>query len=520
MSTTTGTRCLGLAVAGALAAATLVGGPPAAAAAPTSVPTAAATGGPDFNGDGHADLAVVSLSPAVKGAVHVIYGSDTGLRAAGAQRFTRATVPTLAAVNVYTFGKSLAPGDFNHDGYGDLAIGIEKLEPGAEELSGALVVLYGSAQGLTATKSQYITHASISGPEHSAADDRFGWTLAAGDFGRGRSTDLAISSTAEGNGGVVHVLYGSPNGLSLTDGQIWSRATPGVKGDVQPAVHFGDAMVADDFNGSGPDDLAIGAPEAKVGKHFSAGVVHVLMGSADGLTAAGDQLWTRDSPGVKGKAATSDGFGARLASGHFAGHAAADLAVTTLLKNSVSVIYGSAKGLTASRDQLWDKHSAGLPAGSFAGQFPHSPVAANFGHDPAGKKRDDLAICVPGRSGTGAALVLYGGSKGLRAAGSQQFRQDTAGIPDVPGDGTGFCNELAGGVFDGGAYAALAISSQKTFDEDDGQQHTYAPGTVHVLAGSARGLTVEGVQLWTSAQLGAPSDDAYLFGYDLAATGR
>ena len=65
----------------------------------------------------------------------------------------------------------------------------------------------------------------------------------------------------------------------------------------------------------------------------------------------------------------------------------------------------------------------------------------------------------------------------------------------MPGDGEGFCGTLAAGVFEGGTYASLAIGSQKSFDEDDGQEHVY-PGTVHVLAGSKSGLNVDGIQLW------------------------
>lgn len=514
-------------IAAALAVSGLLSGSPTAAAKPMEVTPskapppqkmkAAADAKPDFNGDGNSDLAIVSIGE--KGVVHVMYGSSNGLRAASAQRFTRFNVPTLADVNVYTFGKSLASGDFNGDGYGDLAVGIEKLEVDAEEVSGSLVVLYGSAQGLKAADSQYVTHQSLKEPGFFGSDDRFGWVLAAGDFGRGSASDLAISSAAEGAGGSVHVVYGSASGLSLTDGQVWSRATPGVKGEAQGSVHFGDALVADNFNGAGPDDLAIGAPQVKVGKVFGAGAVHILKGSASGLTAAGDEVWYRDRAGIKGKAAYGDGFGAHLASGHFAGRASADLVVTMLLKNPVSVIFGSSKGLTTS-DQLWDSKSKGLPAGSFTGQSSARPIAGNFGHDPSGKKRDDLAICVPGRSGTGAALVLYGSTKGLSASGSKQFRQDTAGIPDVPGDGEGFCANLAAGVFDGNTYSSLAIASQKTFDEDDGQQHVYAPGTVHVLPGSKKGLTVDGVQLWTSDKLGGQPNDSYLFGYELAVAGR
>ena len=61
-----------------------------------------------------------------------------------------------------------------------------------------------------------------------------------------------------------------------------------------PSVAAAQAAIPSDFNGDGRADLAIGV----IGDgHRFAGAVNVLYGSATGLTAAGDQLWTLDSPG-------------------------------------------------------------------------------------------------------------------------------------------------------------------------------------------------------------------------------
>jgi len=54
-----------------------------------------------------------------------------------------------------------------------------------------------------------------------------------------------------------------------------------------------------DFNNDGADDLAVG----------------VLYGSAGGLTTAGGQLFTQNSPGVPGGAEDDDLFGDALVSG-------------------------------------------------------------------------------------------------------------------------------------------------------------------------------------------------------------
>src|SRR2546421_608602 len=75
--------------------------------------------------------------------------------------------------------------------------------------------------------------------------------------------------------------------------------------------------VGGDFDGDGFSDLAIGVPGE--GPLEEEGAVQVLYGSAAGLKAARNQLWTQDSPGVPG---TGDGghlFGRSLAAGDFNG---------------------------------------------------------------------------------------------------------------------------------------------------------------------------------------------------------
>jgi len=89
-----------------------------------------------------------------------------------------------------------------------------------------------------------------------------------------------------------------------------SPAAVGVAHAAQPASAAGQRA---DFNGDGFDDLAVGAPFEDVGGALGAGAVNVLYGSAAGLTGAGSQLFTQDSPGVPGVAEHDDLFGGALA---------------------------------------------------------------------------------------------------------------------------------------------------------------------------------------------------------------
>ena len=320
----------------------------------------------------------------------------------------------------------------------------------------------------------------------------------------------------------MHVLYGSASGLATTGGQVWSQASPGILGAPEDCDRFGDALAAGDFNGNGTADLAVGVPQEAVGRTQAAGAIQVIFGSDQGLTAAGNQAFNRDSPGIKATARSNSFFGRSLAAGHFAGRASADLAIEAWTDRSVSVIYGSTKGLTATGDQVWNKNSAGLPRGAWGGGdlLPGSLTTANFGSDPAQGRRDDLAIGVDGAGsglpeGSGAVLVIYGARTGLSASGSELWSQDTRGVPGVAERRDNFGSALAAGVFDGGRYADLAIGSPT-----ESISHVYPAGSVHVIRGSASGLQKADVQFWSVEKLGGvPEEEDLEFGSALAASG-
>lgn len=72
---------------------------------------------------------------------------------------------------------------------------------------------------------------------------------------------------------------------------------------------FGFALTAGKFGKSPEADLAIGVPGADRSPDPNTGDVHVLYGSATGVTTAGAQLWNQDSAGIEDAAEPSDAFG-------------------------------------------------------------------------------------------------------------------------------------------------------------------------------------------------------------------
>jgi FG-GAP-like repeat len=125
-----------------------------------------------------------------------------------------------------------------------------------------------------------------------------------------------------------------------------------------------------DFNNDGFADLAVGVAGENLGANGNAGAVTILYGTASGLTGTGSRLFTQDSPGVGSSAEGEDDFGWTIAAGDFDGDGFADLAVG-----------------------VW---------------------------------RENVGAAANG----GAVNVLYGTTGGLTGSGSQLFTQDSPGVPD------------------------------------------------------------------------------------------
>jgi disulfide bond formation protein DsbB len=278
----------------------------------------------DFDDDGYDDLAVGVRSEDIgthsgAGAVNVIYGSSSGLSSTGNQMWHQNSPGVLGVCEAGDlFGDALAHGDFDNDGYMDLAIGAFGEDVGTRANAGAVHILHGSSSGLTSTGNQMWNQNSPSVLGLCENFDNFGEALTTGDFDGDGYDDLAIGVPSENlgsksNPGVVNVLYGSVIGLSSTGNQMWHQNSPGVLGISESFDIFGSALATVDLNGDTHDDLVIGAPGEGIGVNLDTGAINILYGAPLGLSSMGNQLWHQNSPGILGLCEEDDNFGDALA---------------------------------------------------------------------------------------------------------------------------------------------------------------------------------------------------------------
>jgi len=457
----------------------------------------------DFNGDARSDLAIGLPGQGVDGAtgagaVEILYGHRTGLRATGSQQLHRGLNFVAGSLGAGAdFGRAVVCGDFNGDLFSDLAIGA----PGSSDGSGSVTVMYGSAGGLTALGDLWSQGSSgVRGVAR--ADEEFGSSLATGDFDGDGFFDLAVGSPRDRIGGTaigsVNILFGSSNGLTASGDQLWNQETAGIKGRGANNDRFGAALAAADFDGDGRDDLAIGAPNDRSGGK-KVGAVNVIYGSKKGLTAKGDDRWHQDVPGILGKAKAGEKFGAELAAADFGGDGDGDLAIGVPKDiregkrvGAVSVLYGQPSGLSSDYDDLYHQDSPGIKGSAGAGDlFGRSLMAGDFDGD----NRTDLAIGVPGDTPggikSGVAAVLYAQATGLDPKGDQRWHQNVDGISGTGQNGDKLGRAVAVGDFDGDGYVDLAIGVPG--EDLSGFNNT---GAIHVIYGTASGLTAAGDQFW------------------------
>jgi len=426
--------------------------------------------------------------------------------------------------NFQNMGEAVSAGDFNNDGYEDLAVGI----PGFDLLTinsvGTVVVLYGTANGLSGNNSQLLFQTFVTIPSNTENDngveenDRFGTVLASGDFNCDGFVDLAVGTPDEdvtfvGDGGTprndvgaVNIFYGSANGFA-DNGQgstflLQGTGTGSNTTYVSAGDKFGFAMAVGNFNNDFDSghvcwDLAISAPYENFGNNDSivnAGQVDVFYGSVAGIDGSDRETISQNSNGVSDSSEDNDLFGYSLAAGRLQVlPAGTDLAIGIPGESggglteagAVQVFYSGGNGLMVSvNDEIWTQDSSGiLGLAESDDKFGNSLAIANF--DGAGG--DDLAIGVyeedlnaDGIIDAGAVNVIYSTVNGLTSAGNQLFYQLNAGLQGDPQSFDRFAEKITAGDlnYDGLADLVIGVPSKAS-----------SAGAFHVIYGNANGLT-------------------------------
>jgi hypothetical protein len=423
----------------------------------------------DFDGDGFDDLALGLEDRWVNGQrgageVFVYDGSAAGLPMVPSSVWSQDS-PGVNGVaqRLDLFGAAVRAVDLDVDGYSDLVVGAPgesvSLDFHGKRIaipgSGAFHVLFGSAAGLSAARNQQWTeYLGIPG-----IWDQLGSRITGGDFNGDGYPELAVAMVGGPRwfpeslpgAGAVWVISGSPTGPVGDPFPIrWSQDSPGIAGVAEYDDEFGYAIASGDLNDDGRDDLVIGAPRESLGSTYSAGVVHVILGSAFGLTPAGSRMISQASPGVVGAPEEEDEFGAAVAVGDLDADGFDDVLVGT----------------------RWE----GLGAATLAG----------------------------------VVHVFRGGPSGLMTMGGTMWSQNTPGIGGRAEFGDAFGMSLATADFDDDGYSDVAIGAP--LESFSGQ---YRAGAVNVIRGAVGGLTPSGNQLWTedSPSVLGVADDSELFGF-------
>ncbi len=299
----------------------------------------------NFNGDAYEDLAIGSPGEDIEGgttklnagAVTILYGSSSGLTSSASQIFTADSGDLDGAVDYQEFGFSITSGDFDDDGYDDLAIGSPFRDivdsSTTYHSAGEIHVLYGSSGGLSTSGHQTFSSASLGGSLQQYQN--FGYALAAADFDRSQACesinlcadDLAIGAPGNNSDrGAVWVSYGV-HGFNLSHATRQTFTQSDLSGSSpEGGDRLGASLTAGEQDGRLGADLIIGVPEEDWNSETDQGMLHIVFGGAGKLGSYPGQ-WVAEVPtfGTPGQA--GDFFSWSMALGDFNRDGANDLAV-------------------------------------------------------------------------------------------------------------------------------------------------------------------------------------------------
>jgi hypothetical protein len=417
------------------------------------------------------------------------------------------------------FAGALAFGDFNGDGFDDLAVGA----PGENDGAGFVHVFYSDGFLLSLAGQQLFSQDQLDGGDEGAEDgDELGAALAAGDFNADGFDDLVIGSPGEDlpehfildcalatcdEAGGVHVVYGSPAGLLLSSSEFFDEADFGSVGDtISEHARLGASLAVANVDDDpfGFDDLAVGMPETD----DDHGEVYAMFGSNGGLNGFAQSFAVGPSHDaeVACAPATAARKGAALSFGRFAtesthlivglpGCAVDGEEETGSLLHYEPITDGSFP------DAIFQVDYASASQGDLD-QFGSALATGDFDADSL----DDVAAGAPGKNhgagnpnDSGRVYVAYGAGAGPDPGTDPDIIGEDEWAGDTPGEGERFGTALAAGDVDGDGFDDLLAGAPNEGSADIGR--------VYLKRGSVTGLTTVRNELFTQTFLGGSNGD-------------
>ncbi|MFI1213193.1 hypothetical protein ACH4UV_37070 [Streptomyces sp. NPDC020802] len=380
--------------------------------------------------------------------------------------------------------------DFNGDGYRDLAVGAPGAASGTVEEAGSVVVLYGSASSVSASRRTVITQATTGIPGAAEESDRFGRTVSSADLDRDGYADLLVGAPGEdvdgaASRGSVTVVWGGPDGLKGGA----TLTPPAGFGEGWTSCRFGMSVATGDMNGDGAPEVTVGSacsPASYSGPFTRTG------------QAAGRYLEGRENArGVVMGDVNGDGQAERF---YLAGPTDGDI------RGPVTLDAGA-----PDPEDPFVNPGVELPyADGHAGQVGDID-GDGYGDLVTGIAGDDSHFNAPTPAAHrgGEIQVLYGSAQGITA--EQQpvvFHQDTVGVPGSAEWGDWFGQSLSIGDVDADGYADVLVGAP-----DEAVGSLASAGTAVLLRGSASGLTTAEAASYTQSTAGVPgaaeADDGF-----------
>ena len=399
--------------------------------------------------------------------------------------------PTLGAVESNdAFGAAVVAGDFDGDGFQDLAVGAPDEAVGATARTGAVFLYRGTGTGLVAWKT--IGELDFA-PATAMGGDQFGFALAAADFDGDGKTDLVVgapgarSPASSVHGGLAWVLWGSDGGPKITSVLPIDQTT--FTGSVSEAGdRFGATLATGDLDGDGSPDLAIAAPNEKVNGQ--------QIGWVNTLTSSNHTFKNRQGVRIPAPVSGTIQFGTAIAIADFDDDGQADLAVTATNGSStapgVFIYHGTTSGYTFAA-------SAGSTAGTLATTFGTALAVGNFDgirYSATNHKKHEIVVGAPSEGSPSGSGRIYQFNPQVHADGSLTLNLVTTfGQAGVANDSNAAFDRLGTALvakdFDGDGFTDLAAGVPgKTLNSQTGQ------GAVVTYSGSSSGLVGGSMLVW------------------------